>query len=349
MPMTRTVAVVTGTGQVATREEPLPELKPGVALVKTHATLISPGTEMTLVRKRRAAPDPDAADVPFGYAGAGEIVEVDGDFSLRPGMRVATMGGGYALHADYTRVPVNLIVPIPDGVSYEEACYAHLAATALQAIRRADVRLGEYGAVLGQGIVGNCAAQLARLSGARVIVWETIGERLAIALACGIDYAVNPRGIDAVAATTAFAAPYGLDFAVLAFGGEATEAFEALATCMKVSADGHPIGRVVVVGGCELRLKCTAAMGNLDIRRSSRTGPGYHDPAYEHGAEYPAGFVQFTTQRNLREIISLLAEKRLTVAPMTTHRVPLQRIGEMADLLIEHPDRAMGVVLDARQ
>ena len=88
-----------------------------------------------------------------------------------------------------------------------------------------------------------------------------------------------------------------------------------------------------------------AASGNLDIRVSSRTGAGYHDPAWEYGKDYPPAFVQFTTQRNARELIRLMAEKRLKTDPLTTHRLPLEKIGEAGDLLIDHPDQSLGMIL----
>ena len=346
MSLMRRIAAITGKGEVVVLEEAVPELKPGEALVKIHASLISPGTEMGGVKRRRENPQPDAAPRAFGYSAAGEVVKVNGPSRLEPGMRVAAMGGGYASHANYGCVPVNLLMPLPDAVSYEQACYACLAATSMQAIRRAVPQLGEFGAVLGLGIVGNCAAQLARESGARVIAWEGVPERIAMARACGIKDIINYRETDSVEATRAFADLYGLDFAVVAFGGDAQKAFDSLVTCMKVSADGHPMGRIVVVGAAKFMMNCTAAQGNIDVRRSSRTGPGYHDPVWEHGADYPDAFVQFTTQRNLREVVTLMAENRLVVTPMTTHRVPLERIGETADLLIEQPGQALGVILE---
>ena len=45
------------------------------------------------------------------------------------------------------------------------------------------------------------------------------------------------------------------------------------------------------------------------------------------------------------EIVTLMAEKRLMVEPMITHRLPLDQVGQAADMLIDHPDRTLGVVL----
>lgn len=342
----RRVARITHDGQVKCVTQPLPELKENEVLVKVHCSLISPGTEMSIARQRRQTPAKPGEDIGFGYSSAGEIVAIKGDAKdLKVGMRVAGMGGG-ACHGDCNCIPVNLVVPIPDGVSYEEATFASLAATSLQAVRRTEPQLGEYGMVLGLGIVGNIAAQLYRIAGARVLGWEAMRSRIAIARKCGIGEVVNFTKVDAVAAAKAFAAPYGMDFALMAFGGDAEKAFMSVKQSMKVSADGHAMGRVVVVGGCRFPFDGGAWSGNLDVRASSRTGAGYHDANWEYGKDYPAAFVQFTSQRNARELLRLIAEKRLKVLPLITHRVKLESVGEAAELLLNHPDKALGVILE---
>jgi threonine dehydrogenase-like Zn-dependent dehydrogenase len=344
---TRIAAGVTGKGEVLAREVAFAPLKPNEARIKVHASLISPGTEMNLVKIRRATPDPKVDFTVFGYANAGEVIEVNGDCKeFKPGMRVFCMGGGGANHANYANVPVNMMVPLPDNVTYEQAVYACLGATSLQAIHRTHVELGEYGMVLGLGIVGNLAAQLAQLSGARVLAWEAMPSRLKTAARCKIKNTVNFKKADPVKASREFAAPHGMDFAVIAFGGEATAAFDQVKDSMKVSSDTHQMGRVTLVGGCKINIVGGAGCGNLDILSSARTGPGYYDKAWEYGQDFPNAFIQFHTNRNLREIIALIAEKRLLVDPMTTHKIPLAEVGSAAELLINTPDKAMGIVLE---
>lgn len=344
--MKRKIGVIYYDGRVGVEEEKMPQLKDNQVLVEVHASLISPGTEMASAARLRKEPQkPDTAPIPFGYSNAGIVLKTKGDVKgLKPGMRVACMGVGAAQHADYAAVPVNLVVPLPDEVTFEQACYLSLAATSLQAVRRTNVKLGEYGAVLGLGIVGNLAGQLYRLCGARVLGWETLPLRRKIAARCGIP-SVDFVKEDPVEPTGEFASPYGLDFALFAFGGNAESAFMNIKKCMKVSADGHAMGSVVLVGGCRVPVDGGAASGNLDIKVSSRTGAGYHDAAWEYGKDYPAAFVQFTTGRNARELIALMAEKRLKVDPLTTRRLPLEKIGEASDLLVDHPEKSLGVIL----
>ena len=344
--MKRITGAIFYNGQLGTVEEEVPALADNQVLVEVHVSLISPGTEMKSAATMRKNPgSPDSKPTTFGYSNAGIILEVKGDCKgLKPGMRVACMGAGAASHSNYSVVPVNLVVPIPDTVTFEQAAYLSLAATSLQAVRRTSVQLGEYGAVLGQGIVGNLAAQLYRLSGARVLGWETLALRSEIANKCGIP-TIDFLKSDPIEPTKQFAAPYGLDFALFAFGGDAEKAFMNIKKCMKVSADGHAMGNITLVGGCRVPVDGGAASGNLNIRVSSRTGAGYHDHAWELGKDYPPAFVQFTTQRNARELIALIAEKRLLVDPLTTHWIPLENISRAGDLLIDHPDQALGVII----
>lgn len=340
----RTIAFIDSFGNVSACEEAMPALQDGELLIKVHASLISPGTEMNAARMRRENHDTSAEKFYFGYANAGEVIAVKGDVkNFKPGMRVAAMGGG-AKHANFCCVPVNLVHAIPDELSYEQAAFACLGATSLQGIRRSIPQLGEYGAVLGLGIVGNLCCQLSTLSGARVIGWEGVQSRIEIAKECGIENCIDINNQDAVELSKAFA-PWGLDFAFLAFGGNASNALQDVMKAMKVSADGHAMGRIVLIGGCIVEIGGGAYSGNLDFQASSRTGPGYHDKDWEYGRDYPAAFVQFTTQRNLHEIITLSVEKKLLLDQMITHRMPLEDVGKAADLLINHPDQAMGIIL----
>lgn len=347
--MKRTIALINGKGEVYTEKETVPDLKNNQVLIKVHASLISPGTEIGSVKRLREKPDEKMKPFAFGYANAGEIIEIKGNSKgLKKGMRVAAMGGGAAIHSNYACVPVNLVVPIPANVTFAQAAYACLGATALQSVQRTVPQLGEYGIVLGLGIVGNLASQLYMLSGSRVLGWEAIDSRIKTAKKCGIKNIVNFKKQNSVEETNKFAAPYGVDFANFAFGGNASEAFNSVLKCMKVSADGHQMGRIVLVGGCQINVSGGAASGNVNILASSRTGAGYHDPNYEYGADYPNAFVQFTTQRNLKEIINLISEKRLVVDPMTTHHMPLEEAAEAADLLVNKPDKALGIIFEMK-
>lgn len=82
-------------------------------------------------------------------------------------MGILNRHGGYA---EYVRVPAQQLIPVPNGVDWEDAavsCDAVL--TAVHALERSRLRLGETVVIIGIGGVGSVLVQLARLAGARVI------------------------------------------------------------------------------------------------------------------------------------------------------------------------------------
>jgi polar amino acid transport system substrate-binding protein len=83
---------------------------------------------------------------------------------------------------------------------------------------------------------------------------------------------------------------------------------------------------------------------NLDIRRSGRTGPGYHDPQWEFGNDYPTTFMRWTTKTNLRLALRLISEGKLDVDGLTTHSIPLREISDDIARALKDPDTMLGVV-----
>jgi len=178
-------------------EVPAPRVRSGSVLVNTAASLISAGTEKTavdfghksLLEKARSRPDlvkqvlervakdglrptleavKNRLDmpIPLGYSCAGHVLEVGrGAEEFSVGQRVACAGAGYANHAEVVVIPRNLVVAIPDEVSFEDAAYVTLGAIALQGVRIADLRLGDRVAVIGLGLLGQLAVQILRASG----------------------------------------------------------------------------------------------------------------------------------------------------------------------------------------
>jgi threonine dehydrogenase-like Zn-dependent dehydrogenase len=344
--MERTIACIDGNGRGICRTETAPPVGAGQVGVRVEASLISPGTELGGVAALRAQPDPGRPPRPFGYGNAGVVEQVGpGVEQFRPGQRVACMGAGYALHTDFACVPQNLCVVVPDGVSAAEAAAAHLAATALQAVRRAEPQFGENALVMGLGLVGQLTAQLAQLCGCHAMGVDRLPLRTRIGRQVGIERVVLATEEDPVAAAALFSGGYGIDFGVIAFGGDANTAFEQVRDSLKLSPDGHRMGRVVIVGGARISHLFAAGLGNVDVRSSARTGPGYHDQAYELGAPYPPVFVPWTTQRNLTECLRAVACGRLQVRPLLTNEFPLSDIGAAVDALVDSPDQALGVVL----
>ncbi len=342
----RKLLAIDGRGRIVVMAEPVPDPGRGQVLVEVKASMVSPGTELGGVPQRRQNPSDDAPR-PFGYANAGVVIGQGGGCEDIPvGTRVACMGGGYAQHATHACVPRNLLVPVPESVALDHAASVHLVATALNAVRRAEPEIGEHAAVVGLGPVGQFTCQWCRLAGCHVMGLDRLDMRLERAVEAGLACAVNVTEGDAVEAADAFSRGYGMDIGVIAFGGDGTEAFQLLVKMMKQAPDSHKMGRIVIVGGATVAHRYAAGLGNLDVRSAARTGPGYHDEAWEHGADYPPVFVPWTTMRNLEECLRFVETGDLLVEPLITHRVPLNEAPEACEDLIERPGAALGVILN---
>ncbi len=344
--MRRKIAAIDGNGRGVCVESEVPELGPGEVLVRVVASLISPGTELGRVGVLRANPTPAVEPRPFGYTNAGIVEKVGSAVEqFEVGEGVACMGGGYALHTDWACVPQNLCVSVPAGVSFEQAASVHLAATGLHAVRRIAPLYGENGVVYGLGLVGQFAAQFAQLSGCHIQGVDRFPLRQDIARRIGIEGIVDAMDQDPVEQAELFTTGYGMDFGLIAFGGEASEAFETIYQSLKQAPDTHRMGRIVLVGGARVTHGFGSALGNVDVRSAARTGPGYHDEAYEQGQAYPGVFVDWPTQRNLAECLRALADGKLQVEALYTHEFALDEIDAAVDLLVEAPATALGVIL----
>lgn len=339
-------------GRLKVIDESVPQPQAGELLIEVEASLISAGTELGGVRPPEpgdnAAEDEGESWRSFGYQNAGTVIAVgEGVTQFAPGERVACMGAGYAVHGTVACVPVNLAVRLPANVSFEEGAFVALAATALNAVRRAEVVLGEFALVMGLGLVGQLTAQLCQIAGVHVMGSDRFEMRREIALANGMERAVGPDE-SLVAAAQEFTRGYGMDAAFLCFGGDGTEAFRQVVSVMKRAPDTHVYGRVVIPGGATVTHAFGASLGNLDIRSAARTGPGYHDRAYEVGGDYPPVFVPWTTKRHLEELVLWMAGGRLNVRSLITRRVSLEEAPEACYELVRSPQSGLGLLISMK-
>lgn len=344
------VAAKMGNGHINLIEEDIPPVRPGTVLVEVHNSLVSPGTELKGwhgLRKQLENPSSNIKPKPFGYSNAGVLLEVgDGVEEFKVGDRVACIGMGYAMHTNYAVVPHNLCIALPEEVTFAQGSYAMLATVALHAMRRGQPEFGERVAVIGLGLVGQLTAMFYQLAGNLVIGWDLIPFRAEIAQKWDIDATAVVGMEDEVAATKAFTDGYGLDAAVIAYGGDANQSIEKIHQCLKCSPDGHLMGRIIVPGNAIFTYPMT--LTNIDIRRASRTGSGYHDPAWEVGPDYPPVSMRWTTRTNLEVCMRMIAKGKLKVDSLTTHTIPLEDVDARISAIIDEPDRILGVILEMK-
>jgi predicted dehydrogenase len=345
------------TGATELADVPAPRAAPSQLLIRTSASLVSAGTERMLVDfgkagwldKARQQPEKvrqvldkvrtdglgptlDAVrskldqPLPMGYCNVGTVVEVGAGvtgFSL--GDRVASNGK----HAEVVCVPRNLCAKVPEGVSDEEAAFTVMGAIALQGVRLAQPTLGEAVVVTGLGLIGLVAVQLLKANGCRVLGIDLDPKKCQLARAFGAETVDLSKGEDPMAAALTFSRGRGVDAVLITASTKSNEpVHQAALMCRRR-------GRIVLVGVVGLELsRADFYEKELSFQVSCSYGPGRYDPGYEEGGQdYPVGFVRWTEQRNFEAVLDLLAEGRLEVGPLISHRFPLERAPEAYEVL----------------
>lgn len=345
------------TGATEIANIPVPSAKRGQLLIKTSHSLVSAGTERMLVEfgkagwieKARQQPDkvrmvldkiktdglqPTIESVfnkldqplPLGYCNVGRVAVVGaGVVGFELGERVISNGK----HAEVVSVPINLCARVPDTVSDEEAAFTVLGAIALQGIRLVQPTLGETVVVTGLGLIGLVTVQLLRAHGCRVLGLDFDRDKLDLARQFGAEVVDLAAGQDPVKAAEIYSRGRGVDAVIVTAATKSSEPMhQAALMCRKR-------GRIVLVGVTGLELsRDDFFKKELSFQVSASYGPGRYDPNYEEkGQDYPVGFVRWTEQRNFEAVLDMMADGRLDVKPLISHRFAIDEAGRAYELV----------------
>lgn len=321
----------------------LPAPQAGQVLVRTRATLISPGTERAFFL---GLPNTTQEYPQFtGYSNIGEIAACGPDVADYPlGMRVASASH----HAQYAIVDADKCLSLPktstagslsDETSSDEASsdeivtFFNLTSIALQGVRKARIELGESVVVIGAGLIGLLAIQLAKLSGALpVIAVDLDTRRLQFARTVGADATVQANE-DATHQVAALCGSEGATTVI-----EATGNPQAILTAFSL-ASKH--GRVILLGST--RGETEQVNFYRDIHKKGITVIGAHDIARPQFESSPAWWTQHDDQQIA---LKLLTQGRLSVTPLITHRFAWQDAARAYDLLKMRKPEALGIILN---
>ena len=274
----------------------------------------------------------------LGYAGAGVLAEVPASVTdLKPGQLVA-FGGEGSGHGETVVAGRNLVVPVPDGVPLQEACFATLGSIALHAVRTANIGLGETVAVIGLGIVGQLVAQLARLQGAIVIGIDLKSERTDLARQLGAAHALSP---DAAGEILSHTDGRGADCVIVA------AAAKSPAPCLQALEICADRGRMIIVGAVPVEFPWHQMyMKEIKLLMSRAYGPGSYDPVYEKkGQDYPVSYVRWTENRNMAEFLRLVSTGAVDLKPLITHEFDITEAATAYETILDPAARSLAVVL----
>lgn len=317
-----------GRGLVAVEDFEVEDPESNQVLVRTVSTLISPGTETAFLM---ALPNtPGKFPMYPGYSNTGVVADMGSEASkFKVGDRVVSR----SKHASHVSGHEDELLRIPEGISFDEASFFALGSIALQGVRKAHIELGESVVVLGQGLIGNLALQLAKLSGGMPVIGVDMYDyRLEISRKCGADYVLNPSSLDLQESVKDFSDGKGADVLIEATGNPdaITGALELVGKYGRAIILGSPRGTTEINFYSTVHKKGTAVIGaHASLRPRCESSHGWW------------------TERDDSSLILRLIDKGLMrVRDLVTAKMSFLQADEAYKRLIESKDDTLGIILD---
>ena len=363
------------TGKLYVDNIPMPSVSQGMVLVENKFSLISSGTERSTIKvaqanilgKAKQRPDlvvQVLANIKkegfsatinkvktkldtlkaMGYSTAGIVVtSLDKEGSFQPGDRVACAGQDYASHADIVCVPQNLVVKIPDNVSFEEAAFTTVGAIALQGVRQASPKLGEKVCVIGLGLLGQITGQLLKANGCDVFGIDISNRLIELANEISVHKGLHRDDKNLMSACDNFTNGHGFDSIIITAAAPTNDPI-ILSTelCRKK-------GKIIVVGAIKMDIPRDPFFyrKELELKISCSYGPGRYDASYEEGAtDYPFAYVRWTEKRNMQAFLNMVSKGAINVKPLATHIFDIDNAEEAYDIVSgKKPIPHIGILL----
>jgi len=207
--------------------------------------------------------------------------------------------GGFA---EYSVVPEQQAFLLAPGVSLEEGAMTEPLACCLHGIDRIAIQPGESVCVIGGGAIGLMMVQLARLAGATfVALSEPVAMRREIGLSLGADYAFDPLSEDPAAAIAARLGGEGVDVVIECVGNT-----KATAQAFEIAGKG---GRIML----------------FSVPSAGATSPLPLSDVFSKELTIYGSLINPDTHQRA---VNLINSGRIKVAPLITHRLPLNKVEE---------------------
>jgi len=333
--MERRVLYFTAPGQVSVQTEALPTPRAGELLVRTLLSAISPGTELLLYRGEFPADltlDENIASLQgkssyplkYGYSCVGEVI------AAGPGVDPAWAGRlvfAFQPHASHFVSKLGALIPIPPGISPEQAAFLPNMETAVNFVMDGRPLLGEHVTVFGQGIVGLLTtALLARHPLASLVSLDRYLPRRQASLQAGATDSFDPQAGDLHPRLAALQ-PGGADL-VYELSGSPAALDQAIQVC------GYA-GRVVV-GSWYGQKRLSLDLGGRFHRSRIRL----------FSSQVSSLAPEFSGRWDKARRFSVAWEMIRQVQPSRwiTQRFPLEQAGQVYQLLDQQPGEALQVL-----
>jgi threonine dehydrogenase-like Zn-dependent dehydrogenase len=266
----------------------------------------------------------------WGYEEVGEVAEVGSEVTE---VQLGEVVWGTWGHKSTTVVKEDWAAQrrLPPDVDPMVGIFSRIGAISLNAVLDADVHVGEYVAVFGQGVPGLIAGQLVRLNGGTLIAVDGIARRLKLAEELGAAHTVDFTKGSPAEEIKALTENQGADVCIEISGSYRAlhEAIRSTAYNSKVVSSGFYQGE-----GVGLSLGEEFHHNRINVVSSQIFGVSL---ALDH---------RWTVERLERTVMGLAAEQKIGLKQLVTHRFGIEEAHEAFRLLDEDPAEAVQVVLE---
>ncbi|MFH1904615.1 MAG: zinc-binding alcohol dehydrogenase [bacterium] len=302
-------------------------------LIKTHYSLISAGTELACLSGTESW---FKMPLTSGYASVGEVVAKGNEVT---NLDIGDTVFQYGHHEEYSIQPMRkIVVKVPETIDEKLIPFTRMATIAMTAIRVSDIELGDYVVVTGQGLIGNMAAQLAKLQGADVIVIDLSDKRLELSKKCGIEFCINSKQSNVREKIMKITDAKGISTLIEATG------------IPQVAVKGLPLiakgGEIILLGSPR-----GGFQGDITdlFNYCHLSDRGYITFKGAHEWRFPIrydNFVKHSIERNTKIVFNLMEKKQLSVKPLLSHVVKPYEIAKAYEGLKNNKDDYIGVIID---
>jgi L-iditol 2-dehydrogenase len=348
IPANMLAAVYRGVNDVRLETVPVPKIGPGEMLVRVHSCGVC-GTDL-----KKISTGSHSAPRIFGHETSGAVAAIGaGVTNYRPGDRVVVFhhvpcrecfycrnktfaqcerykkvgcsagfepsGGGFA---EYVRVMDWIVehgtVRIPDGISFEQACFVEPVNTCMKGIEALRLAAAETVLTIGQGPIGIMLSVLAKRTGAHLVTSDLYPERLKIGASFGLKRTIDASRQNVIERIRELTEGRGADAVILAVGGNAL-----IGTAMGAARPG---GRVLLFA-------------------QTQHGEAVIDPAAVC-VEEKTLLGSYSASVDLQEeSVRFVMNREMNLERLVSHRFPLTCATEAIDLAAHPQPSSMKVVI----
>lgn len=320
-------------GEIEMSNASIPKIEKNEVLIKSINSLISTGTERSLIQFGKSNLLKKVKDnkerieivinkikndglintlnlvekkinkpIQIGYSNLGIVVESKSS-KFKTGDKVISNG----FHAEYVKVGHNLCVKVPNEISDHDAIFSILGSIALNGIRKLKTEINETIVVYGFGLIGNIASRILKASGLNIIVVDIDENKKNDAEKLGFIFC-NPMKVDLENFVKNITNNYGCDSVLICTNSKNSEPI------IQSSKIVRKLGKIVLIGEAQIEIPRRIFYDKeISFEVSKSYGPGRYDYNYENkGLDYPFEYVRWTENRNIETIINLISKKNVS-------------------------------------